>query len=163
MSLQLLFSLGKTSIGRLRPHFFDVCKPANMPDNCSGIFITLDVCTGEDTAKIREARFVLLLIKWSLSFEINSLRKRLSKIFYIFKVLLHMYIVSYECHVVIYSHYSIIIIPICYDNGLQCKNVKFFFFFLLIFSFFVCVQIIVSVRPFLYGYVRCCFFHGECI
>ncbi|KAK7101203.1 hypothetical protein V1264_024028 [Littorina saxatilis] len=53
---QLLTETGKYSIGRLRPHFLDVCRPENIPSNCSDIFIMLDVCTGDDSVKMRQAR-----------------------------------------------------------------------------------------------------------
>ena len=53
--------------GRLRPHFFDVCKPDWSKINCTNsygqpVFITGDVCTGTDYKKLREARYVTRII-----------------------------------------------------------------------------------------------------
>ncbi|KAK7495908.1 hypothetical protein BaRGS_00012898, partial [Batillaria attramentaria] len=53
---QLMTEIAKYTVGRLRPHFFDVCRPANLPANCSGIFITEDVCTGENDFTMKQAR-----------------------------------------------------------------------------------------------------------
>ncbi|XP_076463267.1 phospholipid phosphatase 1-like isoform X2 [Babylonia areolata] len=52
---QLLTEIGKVSIGRLRPHFLDACKPQNLPADCSKVFITDNVCTGEESV-VKEAR-----------------------------------------------------------------------------------------------------------
>lgn len=47
---QFITDLGKYSIGRLRPHFLDVCKPSWSKFNCTDergnyVFVTDDVCT----------------------------------------------------------------------------------------------------------------------
>ncbi|KAK3102663.1 hypothetical protein FSP39_012983 [Pinctada imbricata] len=47
--------IAKYAVGRLRPHFLDVCKPDKSKYNCSHGYIQQDVCTG-DPALIREAR-----------------------------------------------------------------------------------------------------------
>ncbi|CAM9662410.1 unnamed protein product [Lampetra fluviatilis] len=52
---QSLTDVAKFSVGRLRPHFLDVCKPDRALYNCSEGYITRDVCTG-DPAVITEAR-----------------------------------------------------------------------------------------------------------
>ena len=52
----LLTDVGKYGIGRLRPHFISVCKPKVDWLNCTGQFITDDICTGSDAALIRQAR-----------------------------------------------------------------------------------------------------------
>ena len=53
---QLLTEVGEYSVGRLRPHFLDVCRPSAIPANCSARFITEDVCTGDDTVAMKQAR-----------------------------------------------------------------------------------------------------------
>jgi len=59
---QLLTDVGKYSIGRLRPHFLDVCKPNWSKFNCTDdrgnyVFIVNDVCTvAEGTYKAKESR-----------------------------------------------------------------------------------------------------------
>ena len=59
---QFLTDVGKYSIGRLRPHFLDVCKPNWSRFNCTDergnyIFIVDDVCTvGEGTKKGKDMR-----------------------------------------------------------------------------------------------------------
>nr|XP_032822066.1 phospholipid phosphatase 3-like isoform X3 [Petromyzon marinus] len=52
---QSLTDVAKFSVGRLRPHFLDVCKPDRALYNCSEGYITRVVCTG-DPAVIAEAR-----------------------------------------------------------------------------------------------------------
>lgn len=60
----LATNIGKYSIGRLRPHFFDVCKPDWSKLNGTGAgsfyrpfpYIEEDICTGQDSALITEAR-----------------------------------------------------------------------------------------------------------
>lgn len=53
----LLTNIPKYSIGRLRPHFIDVCKPNWSLVNDTSKFITEDICTGEK-AVIEEARYL---------------------------------------------------------------------------------------------------------
>ncbi|XP_076462084.1 phospholipid phosphatase 1-like [Babylonia areolata] len=53
---QLLTEVGKFSVGGLRPHFLVVCRPENIPANCSGVFITENVCTGHNYTMMKEAR-----------------------------------------------------------------------------------------------------------
>ena len=49
---------GKYSIGRLRPHFIDVCKPDFTKINCSNHAYVEDfVCQGDDEHAIKEARY----------------------------------------------------------------------------------------------------------
>ena len=55
---QLLTDIAKYSIGRLRPHFYTVCKPSIQ--NCtwnSGYIEDYD-CTGTDLEAIQEARYL---------------------------------------------------------------------------------------------------------
>lgn len=59
---QLLTDIGKYSIGRLRPHYLDVCKPDYSQINCSSGYIENAVCTGTDLALIKEARLVHIFI-----------------------------------------------------------------------------------------------------
>jgi len=59
---QILTDVGKYSIGRLRPHFLDVCKPDWSKFNCTDergnyVFIIDDVCTvAEGTFKAKQSR-----------------------------------------------------------------------------------------------------------
>uniref|UniRef100_A0A672NMP0 Phospholipid phosphatase 1 n=1 Tax=Sinocyclocheilus grahami TaxID=75366 RepID=A0A672NMP0_SINGR len=53
---QSLTDIAKYSIGRLRPHFLDVCRPDWMQINCTGgAYIEDFVCTGDST-KVNEGR-----------------------------------------------------------------------------------------------------------
>lgn len=53
---QSLTDIGKYSIGRLRPHFLNVCKPDWKSINCSnGAYIENFTCTG-DPKMVNEAR-----------------------------------------------------------------------------------------------------------
>ncbi|XP_058850668.1 phospholipid phosphatase 1-like isoform X2 [Acipenser ruthenus] len=52
---QSLTDIGKYSIGRLRPHFLDVCKPNWTVINCQAGYIENFTCTGE-TWIVNEAR-----------------------------------------------------------------------------------------------------------
>lgn len=57
---QSLTDIAKYSIGRLRPHFLDVCKPDWSKINCStGQYIEDFVCTG-DPAKVNEGRWAVV-------------------------------------------------------------------------------------------------------
>jgi len=59
---QFITDVGKYSIGRLRPHFLDVCKPDWSKFNCTDergnyVFIIDDVCTvAEGTFKAKQSR-----------------------------------------------------------------------------------------------------------
>ncbi|XP_013776698.1 putative phosphatidate phosphatase [Limulus polyphemus] len=53
---QLSTDIAKYSIGRLRPHFIDVCQPDMSLTDCNHSYITEYRCTGSDENKIREAR-----------------------------------------------------------------------------------------------------------
>lgn len=56
---QSLTDIAKYSIGRLRPHFLDVCKPDWKFINCSlGVYIENFTCTG-DQRMTNEGRWVL--------------------------------------------------------------------------------------------------------
>ena len=57
---QLVTEIGKYTIGRLRPHFLDLCRPEHLPNNCSGLFIMEDLCTADDAAKMKQARWAWL-------------------------------------------------------------------------------------------------------
>ncbi|KAK3546346.1 hypothetical protein QTP70_025757 [Hemibagrus guttatus] len=54
---QSFTDIAKVSVGRLRPHFLDVCKPDFSRINCSLGYITEYMCMGEDS-KVQEARHV---------------------------------------------------------------------------------------------------------
>ncbi|XP_028830502.1 phospholipid phosphatase 1 isoform X2 [Denticeps clupeoides] len=54
---QSLTDIAKYSIGRLRPHFLDVCKPDWKSINCSGgAYIENFTCLGEDKTLVNEGR-----------------------------------------------------------------------------------------------------------
>lgn len=56
---QSLTDIAKYSIGRLRPHFLDVCKPDWKLINCSlGMYVEEFTCTG-DARMVNEGRWVL--------------------------------------------------------------------------------------------------------
>lgn len=58
---QSLTDIAKYSIGRLRPHFLAVCKPALDPINCkAGGYVENFTCTG-DKFLVDEARYGLSL------------------------------------------------------------------------------------------------------
>ncbi|XP_026147095.1 phospholipid phosphatase 3-like isoform X2 [Carassius auratus] len=52
---QSITDIAKVSVGRLRPHFLDVCKPDFSAINCSLGYITEYTCTGNQS-KVEEAR-----------------------------------------------------------------------------------------------------------
>lgn len=55
---QSFTDIAKVSVGRLRPHFLDVCRPDLASVNCSLGYITEYRCTG-DESKVQEARYDL--------------------------------------------------------------------------------------------------------
>uniref|UniRef100_A0A8C4QPT6 Phospholipid phosphatase 1a n=1 Tax=Eptatretus burgeri TaxID=7764 RepID=A0A8C4QPT6_EPTBU len=52
---QSLTEVAKFAIGRLRPHFLDVCKPLNLTERCAGSYIPEALCTG-DASRVADAR-----------------------------------------------------------------------------------------------------------
>ncbi|XP_075895699.1 phospholipid phosphatase 3 isoform X2 [Nelusetta ayraudi] len=52
---QSVTDIAKVSVGRMRPHFLDVCRPDFSAINCSAGYITNYVCTG-DESDVQEAR-----------------------------------------------------------------------------------------------------------
>lgn len=54
---QSFTDIAKVSVGRMRPHFLDVCKPDFSTIDCSLGYITNYTCTGEES-DVQEARFV---------------------------------------------------------------------------------------------------------
>ncbi|CAK1553059.1 unnamed protein product [Leptosia nina] len=52
---QLLVTVAKYVIGRLRPHFFDVCKPTPLTTTAQG-YVTRFTCAGADSAKLTDMR-----------------------------------------------------------------------------------------------------------
>lgn len=54
---QSFTDIAKVSVGRLRPHFLDVCRPNFSTIDCSLGYITNYNCTGEDS-DVQEARLV---------------------------------------------------------------------------------------------------------
>ncbi|XP_013789086.1 putative phosphatidate phosphatase [Limulus polyphemus] len=53
---QLATDIAKYSIGRLRPHFIDVCQPDQSLTECTHEYILNYECTSSDEDKIQEAR-----------------------------------------------------------------------------------------------------------
>ena len=56
----VIVGMGKKMLGRLRPHFMNVCKPDMSKVNCSDGYITNYVCTGTDVKALYEMRYVKL-------------------------------------------------------------------------------------------------------
>lgn len=54
---QSFTDIAKVSVGRMRPHFIDVCKPDFSTIDCTQGYITNYTCTGADS-EVQEARFV---------------------------------------------------------------------------------------------------------
>uniref|UniRef100_A0A3P9HAD6 Phospholipid phosphatase 3 n=1 Tax=Oryzias latipes TaxID=8090 RepID=A0A3P9HAD6_ORYLA len=52
---QSFTDIAKVSVGRMRPHFLDVCRPDFSTINCSVGYITNYTCTGRDS-EVQEAR-----------------------------------------------------------------------------------------------------------
>ncbi|XP_054907598.1 phospholipid phosphatase 3 isoform X2 [Poeciliopsis prolifica] len=52
---QSFTDIAKVSVGRMRPHFLDVCRPDFSTINCSLGYITNYTCTGDDS-EVQEAR-----------------------------------------------------------------------------------------------------------
>ena len=63
--VQLVTDIAKYSVGRLRPHFLNVCKPDYTKFNCTDGYILADVCTG-DTDLIKRARYEYYKIVWRI-------------------------------------------------------------------------------------------------
>ncbi|ELT92775.1 hypothetical protein CAPTEDRAFT_228043 [Capitella teleta] len=59
---QTITNIGKFTIGRLRPHYLDICQPNYSRFSCVdannlAVYVTeTDLCTGEDTYRIEQAR-----------------------------------------------------------------------------------------------------------
>ncbi|XP_076041471.1 phospholipid phosphatase 1-like isoform X2 [Oratosquilla oratoria] len=54
---QLLTDIAKYSVGRLRPHFWDICKPDMSQMNCTvDHYVDPVPCTTDDTFRLKEAR-----------------------------------------------------------------------------------------------------------
>ena len=58
----IITDIGKYSVGRLRPHFFDVCRPDLSKVNCSGGYIMDFECQSDEQNKLREMRLVYTLV-----------------------------------------------------------------------------------------------------
>lgn len=54
---QSFTDIAKVSVGRMRPHFLDVCNPDFSTIDCSQGYITNYTCRGADS-EVQEARFV---------------------------------------------------------------------------------------------------------
>lgn len=64
---QSLTDIAKYSIGRLRPHFLDVCRPDWSKINCTtGQYIEDFVCSG-DATKVNEGRWAVVFCVVSLN------------------------------------------------------------------------------------------------
>lgn len=50
-----LYQLCKYSVGRLRPHFLDVCQP-DTTDCVANTYVDTYVCLGTDAKKLKDAR-----------------------------------------------------------------------------------------------------------
>lgn len=59
---QSFTDIAKVSVGRMRPHFLDVCKPDFSTIDCSVGYITNYTCTGRDS-EVQEARLVTTVLK----------------------------------------------------------------------------------------------------
>lgn len=55
---QSFTDIAKVSVGRMRPHFLDVCDPDYSTINCSLGYITEYTCRGKES-EVQEARLVL--------------------------------------------------------------------------------------------------------
>ncbi|XP_066967222.1 putative phosphatidate phosphatase isoform X4 [Macrobrachium rosenbergii] len=53
---QLTTDIAKYTVGRLRPHFVDICKPDWSQINCSEIYVQHIPCTNTDEHRLKEAR-----------------------------------------------------------------------------------------------------------
>ena len=71
-STHFLTNLPKYSVGRLRPHFLDVCKPDLSHINDTSRYIEEDVCTG-DHERITEARCVFFFFFFQHNFIYDEL------------------------------------------------------------------------------------------
>jgi phosphatidate phosphatase len=56
---QSFTDIAKVSVGRMRPHFLDVCRPDWSAINCSLGYITDYQCNGPES-KVQEARYITL-------------------------------------------------------------------------------------------------------
>lgn len=66
---QSFTDIAKVSVGRMRPHFLDVCRPDWSTINCSLGYITDYQCNGPES-KVQEARYItlrLLYCDWEAS------------------------------------------------------------------------------------------------
>lgn len=54
---QSFTDIAKVSVGRMRPHFLDVCNPDFSTIDCSQGYVTNYTCRGADS-EVQEARFV---------------------------------------------------------------------------------------------------------
>lgn len=57
MMTMIVVGVGKKMLGRLRPHFLQLCKPNYHQFNCTDGYITNYVCTSGDVKAIAEARY----------------------------------------------------------------------------------------------------------
>lgn len=60
---QSFTDIAKVSVGRMRPHFLDVCKPDFSTINCSLGYITDYECLGPES-KVQEARYCNNILKY---------------------------------------------------------------------------------------------------
>jgi len=66
---QLITDIAKYSVGRLRPHFLDVCKPNWSAFSCTNAFGNMKylqdyVCTQTDRKLLKEARWASFSLYW---------------------------------------------------------------------------------------------------
>ncbi|GAB5566878.1 phospholipid phosphatase 1 isoform X3 [Prionailurus iriomotensis] len=73
---QSLTDIAKYSIGRLRPHFLDVCDPDWSKINCSAGYIENYICRG-NAQKVKEGRIVFLLGPLFIFHVLHAVRGRL--------------------------------------------------------------------------------------
>ena len=57
----IIIGVMKIMVGRLRPHFLDVCKPT-ITKCVSGVFYDLSNCSAPDAKAFKKARFVKLIL-----------------------------------------------------------------------------------------------------
>lgn len=85
---QSITNIGKFTIGRLRPHFLDVCKPVPSKYNCTNannfyVYVENVVCTGTDQHQLENSRYKhffattykLLYQFWSITVQQTSMKR----------------------------------------------------------------------------------------
>ncbi|CAE1258197.1 PLPP1_2_3 [Acanthosepion pharaonis] len=137
---KLLTDVAKYTVGRLRPHFLDVCKPDVSTYNCSQGYITKFTCTGTNKELIEDAR--LSFLSGHSSFAMYSMLYLASSFFLIFfpSFFLNSFFLisaSFILHLTIYVVYFPSFCFILSSASFYHSFVYFFFFFFFHPPFFV--------------------------